>query len=96
MTYHILFNFFLIINFLKVTNIDPSLVVRTGTNTNQSNANIGTNAGLTNQQSGAISIGINAGQFSQNTNAIAIGVEAGRFNQFTLFNPLSQEISYFP
>ena len=71
----------LVTNFFKVTNINPSLVVRTGTNPNQSNTNIGNNAGLTNQQSGAIAIGLNAGQFSQGTDAIAIGVEAGRINQ---------------
>lgn len=46
------------------------------------NIKIGSNAGIVNQQSGAIAIGINAGRTSQGTNAIAIGYNAGsRFQQ---------------
>lgn len=83
----------LVTNFFKVTNINPSLVVRTGTNPNQSNTNIGTNAGLTNQQSGAIAIGINAGQNSQNTDAIAIGLNCARSNQGALSVAIGNDIN---
>lgn len=50
---------------------------------NNSTIAIGTDAGETNQGTGAIAIGVSAGEFNQGTASIAIGVLAGQTSQGT-------------
>ena len=68
----------IVTNTLTATNI-----FTTNFTLNNSNIDLGTNAGQNNQQCGAIAIGYQAGQYSQQPSSIAIGVQSGQNSQGT-------------